>query len=287
MATPEKREHPSTYIVQDRQSQRELDRLMVQDQMVTAAMGGVLPEQTNPAALRRVLDIGCGSGSWLSEMAQIYPDVSLFGIDISSRMIDYARAQAREKKLDGRIEFAVMDALRMLEFPANFFDLVNLRFGISFMRTWDWPKMLSEMQRVARPGGIIRVTDQEVIHQSSSSANIQIHQMTLCSMYRAGHIFAQETTGLTAHLAPLLKQHGVRQVQTRAYALEFRADTPQGQAYFEDMNHAYYTVLPFFQKWGCASKDFDAIRQQALNDIQQSDFHVTWNLLTAWGNTPG
>lgn len=286
MATPEKREHPSTYIVQDRQNQRELERLTIQDQMITTSMGGVLPEQGDPAAFHRVLDIGCGSGSWLMDAAQAYPDMALFGIDISSRMIDYARAQAREKQVNERVEFRVMDALRMLEFPAGFFDLVNLRFGISFMRTWDWPKMLSEMQRVTRPGGVIRVTDQEVIHLSNSAANTQIHQMTLCAMFRSGHLFEQETSGLTAHLATLLKQHGVRQVQTKTYALEFRAGTPQGQAYFDDMSHAYHTVLPFFQKWGCAPENYNEIRQQALSDIQHNDFHVTWNLLTAWGSAP-
>jgi len=48
-------------------------------------------------------------------------------------------------------------------FPPIFFDLVNLRAGISWVRTWDWLKLLSEMLRVARPDGIVRVTDEEVI----------------------------------------------------------------------------------------------------------------------------
>jgi hypothetical protein len=35
-----------------------------------------------------------------------------------------------------------MDALRMLVFPDAFFDLVNLRCGCSYVRTWEWPKLL-------------------------------------------------------------------------------------------------------------------------------------------------
>jgi len=34
------------------------------------------------------------------------------------------------------------------------------------------------------------------------------------------------------------------------------------------------------------SKDYDAIRHQALEEIQRPDFCATWNLLTAWGIKP-
>jgi hypothetical protein len=34
---------------------------------------------------------------------------------------------------------------------------------------------------------------------------------------------------------------------------------------------------------GCAPADYDDIYQRALQEMQQPDFHSTWNLLTAWG----
>jgi ubiquinone/menaquinone biosynthesis C-methylase UbiE len=161
-------EYQGTYAVFDRNSKEELLRLSIQDQMITAAMGGVLPEHPHPAKLRRVLDIGSGPGNWLIETAKTYPEIeTLIGIDISKPMVEYAREQAKTQ-MAHRVEFHVMDALLILEFPSDFFDLVNLRFGISFLRTWDWPKMLSEMQRVSRAGGVIRITDEEIVHQSNS-----------------------------------------------------------------------------------------------------------------------
>lgn len=42
MATPPKNEHPSTYVVQDRQDKDELARLTIQDQLITKSMSGVL-----------------------------------------------------------------------------------------------------------------------------------------------------------------------------------------------------------------------------------------------------
>jgi SAM-dependent methyltransferase len=233
-----------------------------------------------------VLDVACGSGGWVIEAAQTYPEMSLVGIDINQRMIRYARAQAAAHHVDDRIEFHVMDALLPLAFPDASFDLVNLRFAISFVRTWDWPRLLGELLRVVRPGGVVRLTDEEVIHQSTSSASMQFCEMLLCALFRSGHLFAQESAGLTAHLAPLLSRHGCQQVQTRAYPLQYRAGTPEGQAYAENGEHVLRTLRPFLQKWGCMIRDYNTIHRQVLKEIQQPDFCATWHLLTAWGVKP-
>ncbi len=287
MAAPDepRREHPSTYFVQDRSSQEEMNRLRVQDKMVTDSMGGVLPEQPDPERFRRVLDIGSGSGSWVLEAAQTYPGMFVFGIDISQSMIEYARQQAAELGVSDRVEFRVMDALRMLEYPANFFDLVNLRFGVSWVRKWDWPKLLSEMQRVTHSDGIIRVTEPDIIQASNSSALIRVQEIIQHAFFRVGHIFEDESTGLTAHLVPLLTQHGVRHVHTKAYHLEYRAGTPQGQAYYENWSRGFRTGRPFLQKWGCLTPDYDTSCKQAVKEMQQGDFYAIYPILTAWGES--
>ena len=289
MSTPldsGRNEQPSTYFVQDRENRDELSRLTIQDRMLTASMGGVLPEQPDPSIFRRVLDVGCGSGSWVIEAAQTYPTMSLVGIDISKRMIDYDREQAKSQQVEDRVTFRVMDALRMLEFPPGSFDLVNLRFGVSFMRTWDWPKLLVEMLRVTRPGGTVRITDQEIVHQTNMPPFRSISEMLVCAFYRAGHLFEEESTGLVAHLAPLLTQYGCEQVQTRSYTLEFRAGMPEFEAYYADTEHAFKTLHQFFQKWGCSGEDYEATARRTLAEMRTPDFRSTWNLLSAWGIKP-
>src|SRR5258708_2159368 len=161
--TPEpQNEHPTTYFVQDRSSQDELNRLKAQDQMLTTGMGGVLPEQSDPITFQHVLDVGCGTGGWLIEVAKTSPSMTrLVGVDVSERMLEYARGQAATQGVSDRVEFHVMDALRMLEFPANSFDLINQRLGQGYLRTWDWRKLLQEYQRVGRPGGVVRITESE------------------------------------------------------------------------------------------------------------------------------
>ncbi len=277
-----KKEHPSTYVVQGA-NKEELQRLTIQDALLTTIMGGPLAEQKDVAHIRRVLDIGSGSGSWALGAAQMYPEMSLTGIDISQQMVDYAQKQASTLKLADRVTFRVMDALRELDFPAASFDLVNLRFGISFARTWDWPHLISEMLRVCRPGGIIRVTECEVGGHSNSPALMQLHAMSVCAFYRSGHLFEPTSSSLIDHLEELLTRHGCRQVQTRKLNTETMASAQQVEDGIRDLTALYRTTRPFLEKWGCTTPDYDAIYQQALEQMHKPGFTAGVMLLTAWG----
>jgi ubiquinone/menaquinone biosynthesis C-methylase UbiE len=283
--TPEpKREHPSTYFVQDRSNENELTRLQIQDHIVTTAMGGVLPEQSDTSRLRRILDVGCGTGGWLIETAKAYPAISLLvGVDVSNRMLEYARSQAETAQLGERIEFHVMDTLRMLEFPPHYFDLVNQRFGGSYLRTWDWSKLLQEYQRVVRPGGIIRITEGELAAESTSDALNRLSLLSRQAFHQAGHLFTPTWDGLTSELAHLLHQNGLQQVQTRSCELLWRADTAEGQRFFDDLKVGTRVIEPFLRKWTHVPDDYAALCQQMYNDMEQPDFCITGRILTAWG----
>ncbi len=287
MSTPTEeswREHPSTYFIQDRSNRDELRRLALQDQLITTSMGGVLPEQAEPERLRQVLDVGCGTGGWLIEVAKAYPNTSLLiGADVSKYLVDYAREQAKVQQLSARVEFHVMDALRMLEFPSNFFDLVNLRFAIGYMRTWDWPKLLQEFQRVARPGGIIRLTESEVVTGSNSVSLMRPQELGVQALHQAGHAFYARSDGLLSEIPQLLRRHGFEQIQTRFYELGYRANTPDGQLFIEDMKLVTRLGVHFLRKWIRLPDDYEETYQQAQIDMERPDFIATFKLLTVWG----
>jgi ubiquinone/menaquinone biosynthesis C-methylase UbiE len=279
---PRKDERPSTYFVADREKKEELIRLTIQGRMLTKAMGDILLEQGNPSTFQNVLDVACGPGDWAIDMAQAYPTISVVGIDISQLMIDYASEEAEASQLADRVSFQVMDVLGSLDFPNESFDLVNLRLGVSFLRTWDWPKLLHELLRITRPGGVLRLTDTVGPPESSSAAVTQLFELGTSAFFRAGHLFALEKGGLTGHLADLLKYHGWQQVQTKKYDLEFRAGTQAGKAAYEDLVH-FQTARPFFQKWGISGKEFDQVYTQVLKDGKQSNFWLTFQFLSVWG----
>ena len=282
---PRGQDNPSNYFAEDRSSNPEMIRLMIQDRTITEGMGGPLSEQADPASLHRVLDIGCGPGGWLLETAFRYPHMELTGIDISWRMIEYARAEAQAQKLSDRVEFLVMDALRLLDFLDGSFDLVNARLASSFMLIKSWPRLLQEMLRVTRPGGTVRVTEGGNI-QDSSPALTRLGQMMFSAGYKAGQSTSSEQWGITSILAQLLSESGCQSVHTKAYTLEYPAGIVAAQNFAQDSMYLFQTLLPFLRKWDCAPEDYDAIYEQALIEMQQKDFHATWDFLTAWGTKP-
>ncbi len=279
-----RQEHPSTYVVQDRSNEEELIRLNFQDQMLTSGMGGVLPEQPDPASFKRVLDVACGTGSWLIEAAKTHPTMTLLiGADVSKRMIEYASSQAEEQGVSDRVEFHTMDALRMLEFPQGYFDLVNQRLGMSYLRTWDWPKLMREFSRVTRRGGTVRLTESDVIIDSTSPALMRSNEAFLNSLIQAGHLFTPDRLGIVNELPSLLGRHGLKNVQTRSYTLEYRAGTPEWRSFFEDMKRIMHTFAPFARKLGNQPEDPETLAQQALEEMQRPDFVARWTLVTVWG----
>jgi hypothetical protein len=96
----------------------------------------------------------------------------------------------------------------------------------------------------------------------------------------------QESTGLTSQLARLLNECGCQEIQTKAYAVEYRAGTPRGETFYQDVKLLFKTSRPFIEKWGCVTEDYENIYRQALKEIRQPDFLVVGNILTVWGYKP-
>lgn len=269
----------------DQSDREELTRLTIQDRMLTTGMGGVLPEQADTSTFQQVLDVGCGTGDWLIQAAKAYPTMKrLVGVDISQQLIGYARTQAQALQVQDRVEYHIMDALLMLEFPPDSLDLVNMRLGGSFLRTWEWPKLLQEFQRIVQPGGTMRVVESDLVKESNSPALNKLSQMLVQAFHRAGYFFTPEHYGLINQMPDLFRRFRVEQVRTRLYRLEFRTGTPGGTHFIEDMHHLFRTMTPFLRKWGCLPEDYDAICQQARNEMNQPDFTAYWGMFVIWGN---
>jgi len=267
--------------VEHRRSENTLGWLTLVHKMLLSALGGAWPEQPITREYRRVLDVGCSSGYWLVRVAQSHPAIEkLYGVDQHPRLIARARTLAREQQVNERVEFHVMDALFMLEFPFDYLDLVSIQMGGCFLRTWEWLKLLQEFRRVARPEGIIRAVEHDFIGESSSPAFNRLMQLLMQTYYQAGHFFAPKHDGLLRELPRLFDQFGVRNVQTRSYQVELRADTPDWQ----DFARCIPPVMtPFVAKWGRLPEDYEELCRQAMDEIARPDFAAIWKLLVVWG----
>ena len=279
---------PNTYIVQDRLGEEEMMRLALQDKMLIASMGGTLTEQKEVKRFKRVLDIGCGTGGWVIETAQTYPTMLLTAVDINQKVIDYAKAQAATEDVNERISFQAMDALALPGLDDTSFDLVNQRFGSTYLRVWEWPQMMREIARVTRPGGTIRLTEAVAMPASNSNALQQMCELFVEASFQSHHIFEIENAGIISHLEPFLAEQRCQDIQTLSTTIEYRAGTKMMDAYYEDMRHIFRTFRPFIYKW-CKinkDKDYNILYQQMLTEMQKPDFYADVSFSTVWGRTP-
>jgi len=103
----------------------------------------------------KVLDVGCGTGASALPAAQVVGQSGfVVGVDLSSRLLDRARAKATTAGL-ANMEFRLAD-MTALEYPDGNFNAVVSVFSIFFVP--DMEGLVSELWRMVRSGGKLALT---------------------------------------------------------------------------------------------------------------------------------
>jgi ubiquinone/menaquinone biosynthesis C-methylase UbiE len=247
-------------------------RLSQKERWITRHLGGVLAEQAEPGRFHQVLDVGSGLGCWVIDTALAYPTMSLVGIEIDPSLVRFARVEARTAQISEHVVFHCMDALQPLAFADASFDLVNLSLGGTFLRTWEWPKVLRECARILKPGGTLRLVEMELMTLSKSAATLQLCQVIATAFFHAGHVFEPTPDGLTAHLERLLHQQGYQHIQARTTTVAAKAGSALQQGIYQYFLHTLPTFQPFVCKWyGIDPQEYGRLSRQALAESSHED----------------
>lgn len=108
-----------------------------------------------PEPGRRLLDVGCGNGTDVLELAgRVGPSGEVVGVDVNERAIEEARARGTGTGVPASFRIASAYAL---PFPDGRFDGVRAERMVQHLA--DPAGAIAEMARVARPGGQVLVAD--------------------------------------------------------------------------------------------------------------------------------
>jgi len=111
----------------------------------------------------RVLDLACGDGVyavWLAE--RLSPQGEVVAVDLSPAYLELARRTAAASPVGGRISLQLADAYD-LPFDDDSFDLAWC--AQSMFSLPDPLGALRELRRVTRPGGVVAVLENDLLHQ--------------------------------------------------------------------------------------------------------------------------
>ncbi len=107
-----------------------------------------------------VLEVGCGTGRNLILAAQHYPSARFYGFDVSSAMLETARASVARWGLDHCITLAQADASRFdarAAFGLDGFDRVFVSYALSMIPPWR--EAVACAFEAVKAGGSLHIVD--------------------------------------------------------------------------------------------------------------------------------
>ncbi|CAG8662853.1 12891_t:CDS:2 [Acaulospora morrowiae] len=155
----------------------EIDRLQVQHHIFRTLWEGNFKapvEEILNSGNARVLDVGCGTGTWACDVISDFPMCHITGIDRSELLFPYQPPQ--------NVRFQCVDSyLKGLSaFNDNSFDYLHMRLCWSHFTRDQWRNtILLELARVIKPGGWLEIVDFSVDAQNMGPATAQFVQTIL------------------------------------------------------------------------------------------------------------
>ncbi|MEC0243334.1 demethylmenaquinone methyltransferase [Paenibacillus dokdonensis] len=98
------------------------------------------------------VDLCCGTCDWTLSMADASGNGKMVGLDFSPNMLKVGESKVRAKHLEDQITLVQGNAME-LPFEDNRFDYATIGFGLRNVP--DLEKVLQEMRRVVKPGGMV------------------------------------------------------------------------------------------------------------------------------------
>lgn len=103
-----------------------------------------------------ILDLGCGTGSFLLMLHRRCPGLKLSGIDIDSRILKLAQSKFSAVKLDVRL---TQGSAMVLPYESQSFERVFSSLMLHHLSRRDKVAALREALRVLKPGGELHIAD--------------------------------------------------------------------------------------------------------------------------------
>jgi len=110
-----------------------------------------VPSKNRPNV--RILEVGCGTGIGLNFLSRLEAEASFVGLDISAPAIEVANASLSRA---GRLQYVHGDAERLPFADQEFDAVINVESAHNYP---DFPRFMSEVVRVLKPGGYFSIAD--------------------------------------------------------------------------------------------------------------------------------
>lgn len=159
-----------------------------------------LREQPGGPGAARLLDVACGTGSFLREIKRNYPRLSVTGLDLSAPYLSVAERQLREWSRVNLVE----GAAEAMPLGDAAFDVVTCIYMFHELPPQTRAAVAKEIVRVLRPGGTLILVDSlQLGDEPDYDATLEYFPVATHEPYYDGYLRADLDALFAPELAPL------------------------------------------------------------------------------------
>lgn len=136
-------------------SPEEAQRVAAASRVVESRALAALARVPGARSARRVLDVGCGHGSYLAGFLSHYREAQGLGVDLDPTVVEEARRRLREAEVWRRGEVRVGDFMSM-ELPGRF-DLILLNNNLHYFAPLEHAALFRRALSLLTPGGVLAI----------------------------------------------------------------------------------------------------------------------------------
>ncbi|HEU0025868.1 MAG TPA: methyltransferase domain-containing protein [Ktedonobacterales bacterium] len=258
---------------------REVQRLDFQHYMLRYLLrGNYAAPVTNPTD---ILDVGCGTARWAIEMATIFPQANVVGVDLVPPPMEEAGASDGASARPDNFAFVQGNILEGLPFADGTFNFTHMRLLVFALPRDRWQDVANELVRVTRPGGWVEWLEGGIATMNPGPACERLNQFANEAAARRGidpsYVF---------HIGEFLRQAGLVNVQARDVILPTGARAGRiGQMSVTD----YLAVIsgmkgPLVAMGVTTPQEFEQLMAQARVELDQGQSY--WRFPLAYGQRP-
>ncbi|RUP48898.1 S-adenosyl-L-methionine-dependent methyltransferase [Jimgerdemannia flammicorona] len=214
--------------------EREVSRLDLQHYIMRHLVHGNFnaPVEEDLERGINVLDMGCGSGRWVLDMAVDYPNSTFTGIDMAEVF------PVDPDDIPPNARFMIANTLKGLPFPDETFDYVFQRFMVLSFTPQDWKFAVNEIVRLTKPGGWVELFELACTTERPP-VDITVWQgfMTVCAAKGIDHT---EVWRLKSHLMA----HNFNNVELDYISCPLGWSGRVGEMHVNNLHLAYLAMGP-------------------------------------------
>ena len=249
----------------------EADRLDLQHHALREALGRNFLAPVG--SLRRVLDVGTGTGQWGFELCWEHPGALVVGFDLVPGRAEHPTGY---RHVRGNL-------LQGLPFQSDTFDLVHQRYLVSGIPLGAWPQVVAELVRVTRPGGWVELGEPTIRLQRVGTVTDHLQRMFL---EMAGSLGLDTDDAVFRSVDRYLREAGLEEVTRRELELPVGEWGGRvGSFLASDIRAVSTRVCEVLQAKGALSAEeaADLIRHATLEFEER---RTTWPMAITYGRKP-